>query len=370
MKRLLALLLFCAMLLCGCVSRQLEDELMVIVLGVDAEEKDVILTVKVPSAASSVQKDESGGYLLYSARGQGFAEALSMLRAAAPRKLNFTQVREIVLGREAAAQPLKPLLVLIDSVPRLRSSAALIMCTETAEAMIAAQKPDLGVRLSRYADSTLAESAGKGFTPDADLCGALRDLRGGQADPLLILGAIRTGGTPGPNAPDVLDALPGDLPRQGSGAIELFGAAATDGERVTGYLTGREMALIHLIQGNIRFFPFTAASGALLRITAESPARLAVDLSRTPARLAVDLRCFVHCPPVAPPEPEKLADALEKELLACLTRLRALGCDALGFGGIASRQFLTLDEWESIGWKSVYASAEIEVSVSVRCLTD
>ena len=370
MKRLLALLLCCAVLLNGCVSRQLEDELMVIVLGVDAEENDVILTVKVPSAASSVQKDESGGYLTYSARGQGFAEALSMLRAATPRKLNFTQVREIVLGREAARGTLLPLLVLIDAVPRLRSSAALIVCTDTAKAMIAAQKPDLGVRLSRYADSTLAESAGKGFTPDADLCGALRDLKGGQADPLLILGAIQAGETPSPNAPDVLDALPGDLPRQGSGAIELFGAAATDGERVTGYLTGREMALIHLIQGNIRFFPYTAASGALLRITAESPARLTVDLSDAPARLAVALHCFVHCPPGDPPDPDALADALRQEILGCLMHLRALRCDALGFGSIASRQFLTLDEWESMDWKGVYISAEFNVTVSVRCLAD
>ena len=371
MKRLLLLFAACAALLCGCVSRQLEDELLVIVLGVDAEGEETVLTVKVPSAASASQKDESGGYLLYSARGRGFAGALSVLRAAAPRKLNFTQVREIVLGKEAASGPLLPLLTQIDAVPRLRCSAALIVCTESAKAMIDAQKPDLGVRLSRYADSTLADSAGKGFTPDTDLCGALRDLQGGQRDPLLILGAVDAEDAPdAPEEPAALDALPGDLPRQGAGNIELFGAAATDGERVAGYLTGYDMALIHLIQGNIRFFPFTAASGALLRVTARSPARLTADLTHTPARFTVALACDAHCPPGALEDPDALADALQGEIRDVLVRLQSLGCDALGFSAAAAGQFLTLEAWEGRGLFAAYADAEIEVRLSVRCLEE
>ena len=49
MKRLLWLLLLCALLLSGCMSRQLEEQLLVILMGVDrAEDGNLVLTVENP----------------------------------------------------------------------------------------------------------------------------------------------------------------------------------------------------------------------------------------------------------------------------------------------------------------------------------
>lgn len=372
MKRLLAMLMLCALCLCGCVSRQLEEELLVIVLGVDADaEQNILLTVKVPSSAAENKGEAGGGsgYLLFSAGGHGFADALAMLRSAAPRQLNFSQVREIVFGDQAARRAdFNLLLAQIDAIPRFRCSAAVIVCREEARAFAAAQKPDLGVRLSRYADVTLSDSAGKGFTPNINLCKTLRDLGTGFEDPLLILGALGNENAPGEMNPEnVLDALPGQLPRQGASAIEMFGAAATDGVCVSGYLTGYEMALVHLAQGGDSALTLRQEAGVPLHITARAPARLTAELQRSPALLRMELTCEVHYPPGHPPDAEALKATLEGDMKALLARLQALRCDGMGFCCAAVRQFLTVREWEALGWREVYAAAETEIRVTVTC---
>ena len=366
-KRLMALILLAAVCLGGCVSRQLEEELLVIVLGVDADaEGQIRLTVKVPSAAGQAK---DGGYLLFSARGRGFADALAMLKAAAPRLLNFSQVREIVFGLAAAKRPdFCDLLTQIDAIPRFRCSAALIVCRGEARAFAEAQKPDLGVRLSRYADATLSNSAGKGFTPQADLCCTMRDLALGFSDPLLILGALGNEESPGEvNPANALDALPGCLPREGASAIEMFGAAATDGVCVSGFLTGYEMALIHLIRGGASSLTLRQEPHAPLHIAALAPARLTAALDQSPALLRLALDCEVRYPPGFPPDAEALRAALEQDLNATLVHLQRLRCDGMGFGCAAVRQFLTVQAWEEVGWREVYCSAQTEVTVTLRC---
>lgn len=369
MKRLLLLLCLCALCLSGCMSRQLEEELLVIVLGVDADENDTVcLTVKVPSSAAQQQKEEDG-YLLYSAKGRGFADALAMLRAAAPRQLNFSQVREIIFGIGAARQAdFSLLLSQIDAIPRFRCSAAVIVCREEAREFVEALKPDLGVRLSRYADTTLSNSAGKGFTPDTDLCETLRDLGLGFEDPLLILGAVggEADGSP-VNEKNVLDALPGALPWQGAGKIELFGAAATDGVRVSGFLTGYEMALIHLMEGGASSLTVRQEADVPLHVTALHPAKLFVDVSVRPIRLTAALTFEVHYPPGHAPDAAALQKTLAADLDRMLAHLQALRCDGAGFGNAAASHFLTVQAWEALGWREAYARAERQIILTVIC---
>ena len=361
MRRLTILLCLCALCLCGCASRQLEEELLVIVLALDQEgEENIRLTVKVPSSSSANQKED--GYLLFSALGRGFSDALTLLRATTPRQLNFSQVREVVFGEAAARSPsFSVLLSQIDAIPRFRCSAAMIVCLGEARAFAAKQKPDLGVRLNRYAEAALSQSAGNGFTPDTDLCEALRDVGCGFSDPLLILGAAdgESGGgsqnanqeVSGPTSEDILDSLPGALPRQGGSEIEIFGAAATDGVCVSGYLTGYEMALIHLAGGRAAALTMHQTPNIPLQITARAPAALTVDLDRSPALLSLSLTCEVRYPPGHPPDAERLSRQIERDLSAVIAHLQALRCDGMGFGDAAVRQFLTVRDWESLRWR-------------------
>ncbi len=103
----LILLLLC-LCLTGCEGRNLEEELLVIVLAVDETETgDCVIAVKVPKnasaeASSSQDNGGQGGYLILEATGRSFADAAAMLDVSTPRRLNYSQVREVVIGSEKA----------------------------------------------------------------------------------------------------------------------------------------------------------------------------------------------------------------------------------------------------------------------------
>ena len=370
-KRLLLLLAAGCLLLSGCGGRKLEEELLVIVLAVDVDQNgDYTIGVKAPknAASSGAQDDGQGGYLILEASGHSFSDAAAMLNAVTPRQLNYSQVREIVIGSEAARRDgLAVMLRQIDAMPRLRCSAALVVCREKAVDFIQAQKPYVGLRLSRYTEATVSNYAGKGFTPATTLCDAVRDMGGGLRDPLLILGAVNPFSEEAAlNRENPLDDTAGSLPRKSGEQVELFGAAATDGARVTGYLTGYDMALIHLIEGHVEALVIRDETEKPLHVLSHSPARLTVDLNANPVRLAVSLTCEVRYLPGDQPEEYAVAVRLQADITDLLSRMQGMGCDGLGFGHLAARQFLTVPEWERVQWKSLYKEASVAVQVAAR----
>ena len=49
-----------------------------------------------------------------------------------------------------------------------------------------------------------------------------------------------------------------------------------------------------------------------------------------------------------------------------LQRVQQLGSDCAGFGRLAIRRYATIEAWEATDWKSIYASAGLQVSVNLR----
>ena len=371
MKRILALLLVCCVVLSGCADRKVEEELLVIVLAIDkTKQDDYTVAVKVPansSAGEDSPQQDSSGYMLLQATGHSFTDAISMLNATTPRRLNFSQVREIVIGDQASKEEnFDGLLQQIDALPRFRCSAAVIICKEKALSFAEEQKPLVGMRLSRYAENTLASNAGKGFTPNTDLCAGVRDLGYGFCDPLFILGAVNDfSGTQQPGQENSLDDLAGNLPRKSMEAIEMFGAAATNGISVSGYLTGYEMALLHLLEGHVEALTIQI-NDIPLHITAKQPAVLSVDIDSQPILLGIELTCNAEHPPGSVPNAELVQDRLNKDIFETVSHLQAMRCDGLAFGDVTVKKFLTVHDWEAFRWREKYAQAKIEVNVTVQ----
>ena len=367
MNRLGALLLAAAVLLCGCSGRQMEEELLVIAMGLDlGEDGGMRLAVKAPAAAQ--QQDEEKGYLTLEAEGRSFAEAMMLLHASTPRKLNFSQVREVIVNAAAAFSPaFSALLSQLAALPRMRGAAALVVCEGGACGMVRLLKPYMGLRLSRYTDDSLADSSGKGFTPAATLASCLRDLGSTLKDPMLIRGEVNAFSQPAGGAP--LSAPAGRLPRKSADPIDLFGAAATDGEKMTGWLSGDETALLHLLTGGGHFYALNL-TGQPVTLYARGPAELSVRLTEKPARLTVRLVCDVRCAPGLSPDEGTLKAQTEEKIRALIRRLQALDCDALGFGERAVRGYLFLRDWEKADFKRRYREAEADVSLTLRFRAD
>ena len=382
-KRMLcALLALLCLALGGCMSRQLEEQLLVIVLGVDEDENRAVhLSVKVPSNASggsggseesSDNKASSGGgqmgYLLLEAKAETFADALALLDATTPRSLNFSQVREVVLGESAGTcDKFSSIIHNVYALPRMRSQAVVVFCKGKALEFVEAQKHYVGIRLSRYIETTLSSYAGKGFVPTTTLGEAFRDLGYGYQDPLLVCGAVNSFSyMQQPLSKNLEDAQAGTLSRKSVNPVELFGAAATDGVCVSGTLSGYEMALMHLIQGKAQSLSLQLEGDVPTHIYARRPAALSVDLDSRPIRLRVEMTCQGDYTPGFPPDRSALEERLRQDVLAALEHMQALRCDGLGFGNLAARSFLTIDDWDAFSWRDAYQAAQIDVSLSLQ----
>ena len=377
MKKVAVLLLCLSLCLSGCASRQLEEQLLVIALGLDkTEDGRIRLSVKVPSNSGSGDpgggEDASSGggqmgYLMLEATGRTFSDAMNLLHATTPRTLNFTQIREVVIGETAAGdKDFSTMLEALISLPRIRENAALVTCRGDASAFVEAQKPYVGIRLGRYIETTLLNYAGKGFVPNTFLGRAAQDLGCGFQDPLLIYGAVNDFSQTAPEEKNALDAQAGTLDRKSVNKVELFGAAATDGVSVSGVLTGYEMALLHLVQGNVQSLNIQLGEGLAIPIFAVCPATLGVELDETPVRLTVRLVCEAHFLPSDVPDPDVLRAVLERDVAAAIRHLQALRCDGLGFGNVAVRRFATVQQWETLSWRDRYAAADVDVQVTLH----
>lgn len=366
------------LLLSGCMSRHVEEQLLVIILGVDeGENGDMTLIAKVPSNTSGEEGGAPGeeaakggnqlGYLTIFATGHQFADTLELLLATTPRSLNFSQVREIVISKKMAESPaFGPLLLQLYSLPRMHTQAVVVVCEGDTRAFIEEQKPYVGARLSRYIEVSIMNYAGKGFVPTTTLSEAVQEMGFGWQDPLLMLGALPGKAEGSTEEGNVLDVDAGELHSTSVNAVKLFGAAVTDGEKVSGTLTGYEMALLNLIRGHAQSLSLADEQGFSLPLYVRTPATLKVEEAGDKLRLCVDFLCEVHYTSGYPPGEEPIRRQLEEDITATIRKLQHMRCDALGFGGQWIRRFPTVKEWEVCNWRQKYEQAEVQVDVQLR----
>ena len=373
-KSCVILLLLCCLLLSGCMSSQVEEQLLVIAMGLDREQNGgLTLTVKVPGNAAGGQSAPSGngqendpkGYLTLHATGHHFSDTLELLLATTPRSLNFSQVWEVVISRDLAGEDsFSQLLMQLSALPRMHTQAAVVICEGKALSFVQEQKPYVGVRLSRYIEVTLRNYTQKGFVPSTTLARAVRETGWGWQDPLLILGGVSQDEKAIANE-NVLDVAAGQLPADSPNKARFYGAAATDGIRVSGTLTGYETALINLLRGSTQSLILTDAQGFPLTLYAAAPARLSIG-GEASLTLHVHLRCQAGFPSGRLPDESRLTDYLEEEITKVIRKLQSLRCDALGFGSLAVRRFCTVKEWEAFHFRDKYTKAQVVTKVQLQ----
>ncbi len=329
--------LMCLLLLpvlAGCSPSSGEKQIFPICMSMDRlEDGRMQLAVQV----SSMGKEDE--YVVFSAAGDSFQQSLEILGASMPYPLHFGQLRLCLISWQLAGD--MELRTLLEPVARLSTISpqvtAMVVMGNAAEAM-AAQKPDLGVRLSTYLDQLMARLRQEKLMPQESMQQALHMLDSGYQSPLLGLCAVNADmqpkqqpsgqqsgageaagakdaqpafqqtdsiaiGEPSPGAdlPPALTA--GTLPRQGGNPVEYTGCAVVGGGRITGVLTATETRLAaQLLEG--------------AKVT---------QVTETGATIAI---------PAAIP----LEDAA-----ALVTKLQLLECDALGLGAKAARLCSTMD---------------------------
>ena len=262
MKRLLLLLLGC-LCLGGCASLPGEERSFALCLGVHTSTSGVEVAVQLPNYKGD-QK-----YLVLSAAGDSFDEALSSLTAVSPSRLHFGQLRLVVFSQETAASAGFPQLVAeISNIPSMRLSAMALLTEDSVSQLLETLTPQTGVRLSKYLDTLLRTRVELGYLPGS----TLSDMRrmGQRQSPALGRMALKKEGLP----QDGLNA-PAEALSAGSEGEVIFGGCGLIGQDglLHDTLSLRETQLLTLLLGRSRDLPLTAQVEVAGTGAARSPQR-------------------------------------------------------------------------------------------------
>ena len=391
--KILLMLLLCLFLLTGCSGgMEIESGLFVLSMAVDpAPDGNLTVTVKALSgtqeaaggtdaqknqgdesqrdAASSAAEAPEPGYIVLSATAKSCLRALDLLSATTPRTLNLSQLKEIVINETLArTQATLSILKEIHSLYRADGAAVVVVTPDNAGDFIRRQRAVLGVRLSKYLQVLFEHfSEIDTIPPDARLSSVIAAMESTSTDAAAVYAASNSflntlvlSDTP------ETDRLPGHLPRTSPAQNEYLGSAVFSGPQMTGVLTGDETGLLCLLMGKAKTRTFTL-NGAQYKSNVAT--RVTREIDKSTGALVVTIRMnLTRIAGESEENSEDIARQIETGAAALIMRLQAMQSDAVGFGNIALRRALTIDDWQHMHWKLDYAQRPVRVRAVVRLL--
>lgn len=321
MKVLIMLLL--PMLLCSaCAALPAEERAFAVALCVERDAQWRVHS-RIPTYQSG------GGYMTVTGEGNSLSASLSAMDAAAPMRINLSQLRLLVVDEKLTKEgELQGILTALSDRPDMRMQCAVALTDAPAKAVAEALKPAAGTRLSKTLDLMLDVRIEQGTILPAPLSDVLR--MGERQLPVLIA-----------------------LSLEGQ-KISLSGGYTTDGMT----LNPEETALLSLLLGHAKALLMILPGGYADVRDASASIRLSEDFNMARVELTM-----------TSPSSSFTDDGLEQlvadELLALLSRFSAAGCDVLGLGRKAIMYTQDMAKWHSLNWPEKYREIRWEVAVGV-----
>lgn len=403
MRRFIAVLLLTVDLLVfltSCKDAIEVDELVYAAsIGIDRGVSDYWrLSVKYPlmrhpgeqEQTGSGSKGEGNEYEVVTMDAPSFYTGVDMIDSNISRHLNFQHIKFIVISEEVARSgQLIRYLAPIVRFREIRRTAFMLICKGPAKEFMEKNKPPLGSSLTKDMSDWVTQMEHTGFYTNTTLKDFYNKLKSPYQQPVAILAGVNPGKNfieNGPKAKMSSNLKPkyeaGQLPIMGGSETELFGCALFDGDRMTESLDGYETRLMLLATGDFVSGSFTIPDPkkeemlVSLRLESERRPDVKVDLKGEHPKIYIRLKLqgdLVGMQSGVNYEKEDLKSLLEQsataqlkgDLDALFNKCRAIREDIFGFGGVAARQFATVEEWEAYGWFRRFENAEIHTEVDL-----
>ncbi len=372
MRRLALLLSLTALLLTGCggTTGEVENQAYALVLGIDrADTGGIELTMRIPRIGhpgdSNAGGEASGSpYLVLSAAGEDYAQALEHLQWAAARELNLSHVKLIVASEELASDAAFPELISrVAETRHLYTTAGFVVCEGRARTFIKGQEIILGTRLSSELAAMFRHYAAHGYIPRATFADLYYATRSCYSDPVGIWGFMDAGEKPAAaTITDDEDRLNADTLT--ASARQYLGGALFREGRMVRRLTAGETLGLDLLTGRVDTFSFDVGGETCMLSTITNPRRQ-VKLDGDRVTVEADLRLTAE-----DSSDRALLDRAEGELArtleALVRRCQTLGVEPFGFAERAAMHFPTYQRWISYDWRAHFSTAEIIINVDIR----
>lgn len=321
--KVLYLLLLTLVLCSACSALPAEERAFAVALCV--EKTDVWrVFARVPTYQSG------GGYMTVTGEGDTFSQALSTVEAAAPMRINLSQLRLVTVDEGLLGSgELTALMSTLEAQPDMRMQCAIAVTSAAAGEVADALVPAAGARLSKALDLLLDARMEQGVILPAQLSDVIR--MGERQSPILMRLSIE------------------------GQEIGLAGGCTVDGLR----LSPEEIQLLSLLLGKVSSLRLNLPTGYAAVRDISAGWRLSPDFATARVELTMTAT-----------QASFTADGLEAvcadAILALLTRLSAAGCDALGLGRQAITQTRDMAAWHELDWRGKYRSIRWEVAVGVN----
>ena len=368
-------LLIVAALLTGCTQgRQIESIAFAVILGADLTDgENLELTVQIPQigGADGESQGDDGGtstsdYLIASARGATFADALMALEINVPRDLSLTQVKLLVVSDSLARH--EKFYNFAESLARLDQSCAsayLAVCQGSAKEFVKKQEPVIGMRVSLGILSMFEHHRTRGYITGANFADFYYQGVSVGSDPVAILCATSEEAEDEPLSDSALEEMtPSTVPAESTNKNDYVGTALFRNARMVGTLDGLETSLVNAVRGAPVFFGYSL-DGMPVSLQSHGMRALSIDVGPSGAlrisfRLDFNVIADIESPPVG-----VLEARLEQDMLELLNRCQALGVEPFGFADHALKKTLSLAEWERFNWSERFSQAEFDVDVHI-----
>ena len=372
--RLFALLASAALVLCGCsTTGEVENQAYALVLGVEtAEAGGIALTIRIPrigKTGSNSEGQESEPYLVLSAEGDGYAQALEHLQWAAARELNLSHLKLIIVSESLAESEAFPRLIrAIAETRHLYTTAGFVVCEGSAKDFIEGQETILGTRLSSEITAMFKHYASHGAIPSASFADLYFATLSGLSDPAAIRGFLDEGEAPqSDEAAAIIGGSPDAMRRtaQTASARQYLGAAVFRDGRLAARLDAADTLYLNLLTSRLDSFAYACDGKAYTLSCVRCPGcRVTVDGGDVDIAVSLWLTCEEDATREAL---NAVAQSLKGELEGMIRRCQQMDIEPFGFAERAAMRFLTVEDWRRFDWRARYPAARVSVAAHIAC---
>ena len=192
-----AALMILALVLCmnmsGCLGAvQADDYIYVVGIGFDkGSQYRFNVTFLVQKDVSGSEQTSTGGAEIISAEGDTLFDAITVLSAGVPFRINFSRANTFFFGEEVARSgSIKELSNITFNALKIRQSAKLMVCLGTAQRLMQGLCLEDVPNITKLQFSVFQDYAAEGITVITNYAGMLESIRGRRSDPLMMLGGV------------------------------------------------------------------------------------------------------------------------------------------------------------------------------------
>ena len=234
---LLLCLLLAAGMLSGCAdAKEIDDTSFILSLGVDkGTEKTYEISFQLPVLA----EEDSPSFRTIVCQAEGLSDAVALLNANTPYRVDFTHLNFLVIGRALAEEGVGQIIDPLMRMPQVRKGAMVIVAQDTAKEFVQSLQSDENLNLMQLQQSIISEAGTSGIFPNFTLDMFYDSLYEQRGAAVVALG-MQSDEAKKPNSGSAISELPGYTMVESSIKSELIGSAVFNDDRMVGTLTGEQ----------------------------------------------------------------------------------------------------------------------------------